>query len=134
MSGQYIYKSYAIKTAQDIWEQLSEYAKNRIIYVLKNILPEDLDWYLNLECNNSHTFYSERECSEKNNIYLECIKNGKSFYVEYDEDDNTVFLTNCVFKEGTYTGHSMVVECDQGVKEVIFEKILRSAYSQEGLL
>ena len=133
MSEQEEYRSYAIKTAQSIWEQLSDYAVERIEYVFENILPDDLKWYTQLNCGDNQMFYSEYECSREN-VFLDCIKNGKTFFAEYDDGLETVFLTNCRFIEGSYSGKSVSVQCDQGTKEVFFDKILRSSYSQEGLL
>lgn len=133
MSEQEVYYSYAIKTAQSIWEQLSEYAKKRIAYVLENILPEDVEWYVNLADVEDNMFYSEYQCS-CDNVFLDCIKNGKSFHIEYDEGDNSLFFTNCCFVVGSYTGDSFDVDCDQGRKTLLFEKVLRSSYAEEGLL
>ena len=49
MAQDSLYEYYAIYTAVDIWVQLSDYAKERILFVLSELLPEELSWYESLE-------------------------------------------------------------------------------------
>lgn len=49
MSNDPLYAEYAQMAATDIWEQLSDYAKTRVHYVLSELLPEDLTWYESLK-------------------------------------------------------------------------------------
>ena len=79
-----LYTEYAKLTAANIWEQLSDYAKMRIRFVLSKLLPEDLSWYESLRKDDGCSFRTEVRCSQGNNI-LDCIKNGKFFFVEYSE-------------------------------------------------
>ena len=75
-----LHTRYAAASAADIWQQLSDYAKGRIRFVLSDLMPEDLTWYENLESQNE-SFCSEYQCSVNGNVLLDCIKNEKSFFV-----------------------------------------------------
>lgn len=132
-----LYTRYAEATAADIWQQLSEYAKKRIHYVLGELMPEDLGWYESLEpCGDS--FSSETQCSVSGNVWLDCMKNDKPFFAEYQEDNKTVFCKNCRFVPGSYratnTGIVFYVECDDGLRTIESDRIIRSAYTIEELL
>lgn len=128
-----LYAEYARLTATDIWEQLSDYAKERIRFVFSKLLPEDLEWYESLEKADKEYFYSEYRCSSKGNVFLDCMKNEKSFCVEYNEDGQVYLYDECVYIPSTYTGNSIDVKTPQGVITLYFEKIIRSAYTVEEL-
>ncbi len=137
MSENPLYARYAEATAADIWQQLSDYAKKRIHYVLGELMPEDLGWYESLEpCGDS--FSSETQCSVSGNVWLDCMKNDKPFFAEYQEDNKTVFYKNCRFVPGSYratnTGIVFNVECDDGLRTIESDRIIRSAYTIEELL
>jgi len=128
-----LYEEYAKCAAADIWEQLSDYAKMRIHFVLTELLPEDLSWYESLQKDTPDHFYSEVRCSQEN-VILDCMKNGKSFCVEYAGTGGTCFYDHCVFVPHSYTGDGISVDCTQGCIKLNFDKVIRSAYSVEGLL
>lgn len=137
MSNDPLYEEYARLTAMDIWEQLSDYAKARIHFVLSELLPEDLSWYENLrkkDEKNEEYFYSEYRCSSNKNVFLDCIKNEKSFCVEYDGENGICLYNNCVFIPKSYQGESIEVNCNKGKVKLYFAKILRSTYTAEELL
>lgn len=133
MSEDPIYSEYAYLMATDIWEQLSDYAKDRIRFVFSELLPEDLTWYENLKKQDRKYFYSEYRCSSKGNVFLDCIKNGKSFFVEYDGENGICLYSNCVVVSGSMQNRSFEVNCDQGRVRLEFDKILNSAYTVEKL-
>ena len=59
MSENVIYKIYAETTAAEIWEQLSDYAKQRIHTVLKDLLDDDPTWFEELEGKDPDRFHRE---------------------------------------------------------------------------
>ena len=93
MAGNPLYAEYARLAATDIWEQLSDYAKTRIHFVLSELMPEDLTWYKSLRKSDNETFYSEVRCSGPS-VVLDCMKNGKPFCVEYDGENGI-----CIYKQ-----------------------------------
>lgn len=134
MSKDPIYTEYARLAAADIWEQLSDYAKTRIHDVLSELLPEDLSWYEGLQKEDDEYFYSEKRCSPAGNVFLDCIKNDKSFCVEYAGDDGVCFYNNCKFVPRSMGDGCFDVTSDQGTVCLHFDKILRSAYSAEEMM
>ena len=134
MSDDPLYAEYARLAATDIWEQLSDYAKTRIHFVLSELLPEDLDWYENLRKQDDEYFYSEYRCSPNGNVFLDCIKNEKLFCVEYDTDDGVCLYNDCMFVPGSMEDGSFEVDSNKGKVRLHFEKILRSAYTAEELM
>ena len=134
MSEDPLYAEYAKLTASDIWEQLSDYAKTRIYYVLSELMPENLSWYEGLKKQDDEYFYSEYRCSSNGNVVLDCMKNGKSFCVEYNSENGTVLLSNCVFIPGSVQSQSIEVTSNQGQQRLYFDRILKSAYTIEELV
>lgn len=134
MSEDPLYSEYARLAAADIWEQLSDYAKTRIHFVLSELLPEDLSWYEGLRKEDNESFYSECRCSPGGNVFLDCIKNEKSFCVEYEGENGICFYNNCKFIPRTLEDRSFVVTSDQGNVRLHFNKIIRSAYAAEELI
>ncbi len=137
MADNPLYTSYAEASAADIWQQLSDYAKKRIRFVLSELLPEDLSWYETLE-EKTDSFYTERRCSVNGDVWLDCMKNGKSFCVEYRTDGGTVFYEDCRFVPHSYrrkkNGIVIEVDCRQGRKSLDSDHVIRSSYSAEELL
>jgi len=139
MSGNPMFRAYAEATAAEIWEQLSDYAKRRIRFVLHELLPEDLSWYEELyeKDREESSFSTERQCSINGNVWLDCLKNGKTFYAEYREDGGTVFYEECRILPRGYSAEGgtfrLEVECRQGRKTLFSDRILRSCYTAEEL-
>ena len=130
MSEDQNYAKYAETIAADIWEQLSDYAKNRIHYVLSELLPEDLTWYESLEKPDKNLFYPERICSVPDNVLIDSIKNDKRFFVETKDGKKYSNCSKCRF----ISAAEVSFMCDRGEKIVLKDNILRSAYSPEELL
>ena len=140
MSADPLYRQYALQTGQEIWEQLSPYAKKRIGFVLSELLPEDLAWYKALEKpKESEWFHTEEACSTVGNIgpavILDCLKNGKPFCLEYDDGGEIRIYTDCRIEPGTFRpdGGQLTVTCSAGRKELQVSQIIRSAYTAEEL-
>lgn len=64
---------------------------------------------------------------------MECIKNGKAFCVEYEEDGEIHLYKDCVMEEKGYRGDGIVVNCSGGRKLLKLDHVIRSAYSIEEL-
>lgn len=137
MADDPLYSEYAVTAAADIWQQLSDYAKKRIRFVLEELLPEELTWYEGLE-KKEDSFYSERRCSVPGNVLLNCLKNGMPFFIEYQQNGDTVFFENCRAVPGSYCpkehGFTLTIDCSEGRKTIDSVLVLRSAYSIEELL
>ncbi len=136
MSMEPAMKHYAIGSAAAIWQQLSEYAKERILFVMTEIMPDEITWYRNLEEEEKEMFQTEYQfrSSEGTGVLMDCMKNEKSCHVEYQkEDGSSLFLKNCIFVPRSYNGDGIEVHSDQGKLFLYFSRILRSAYTEEGL-
>ena len=134
MSKNPLYAQYAHIAAADIWEQLSDYAKTRIHYVLAELLPEELTWYESLRKNDNESFYSEYSCSINENVILDCFKNGKPFYIEYESNDGTCIYDNCLYVSGSLVDGWFEVTCTQGKLKLELDRVIRNAYTIEELL
>ena len=146
MSREPALKNYAMYSAVSIWMQLSPYAKERILYVMENLIPDDVSWYRDLEMDEEGMFRTEemsRRGSQGASVLMDCIKNGKTCIIEYPKDEDeenperdSVFYTGCrvIPRSHDRDWNSVDVICDQGHKTVILAKILRSSYSEEGLV
>ena len=134
MSEDPLYAEYARLAAADVWEQLSDYAKTRIHFVLSELLPDDLSWYEGLKKEDNESFYSEYRCSPRGNVFLDCIKNEKAFCVEYEGDNGICFYKNCKFISKTLVDRSFEVTSEQGTVRLYFDRIIRSAYTAEELM
>ena len=134
MSEDPLYKDYALAMAADVWEQLSDYAKRRIDVVLQEILPDDVAWYKSLQKTENNLFYSEKRCSVRQNVILDCMKNGKVFCVEIRGEEGTLYYDNCKCVPHSYDGEYMEIETDQNRIRIRLSDVLRSAYSREELL
>ena len=133
MSEDPLYAEYAQLAAADIWEQLSDYAKTRIHFVLSELLPEDLTWYESLRKTSRKHFYSEVRCSGPS-VVLDCIKNGKTFCVEYEGEEGICLYKQCTFALGSYNGTGIEVNTPDGCVRLCFDRIIRSAYTAEELM
>ena len=135
MSENPLYKSYAISTARAMWEQLSDYAKNRIFYVCENILVDELEWYkkLDTDTKRNNSFYSESYCSTiGDNVVCECMKAGESCCIEYNTDDKSEFYTDC--KVLKYVDNGFVIKYKDEELTLERDRILRSAYTKDQLI
>ncbi len=127
MSEKPEYNGYAITMAMNIWDQLSDYAKNRIRYVNAELIHEDMSWYDSLDKGRMDSFYSERRCSsEGENVVLDCLKNSKECIVEYIGEEGPVFYENVLVKQ--YRQGSIDVEVGGERLTLELDRINRSSY------
>lgn len=130
-------KRYATLSAATIWQQLSDYAKNRIMEVMEQgIFPDDTSWYKYLDEEDLKSFYSEKECSspEGEGSILNFMKNGKRFFLEYrDETTDKSLIFNVVRvrmgEEGTYE-----ITTDKGIRIIQKNRIISTAERMDDLL
>ena len=134
MSQNSAFKVYAEEMARSIWTQLSDYAKNRILYVMENLIPDELEGYKNLNIEKDDSFYNEIRCSstEGAGCVLDCLKNGKECFVEYQENEKTTFYENCKILK--YLDDKIRIECKGKLFDLEIDKILRSSYTLEELV
>lgn len=138
MSEDRQYKNYAETIAADIWEQLSDYAKERIRIVFSKKMSEDFTWYKSLKKPYSDNLYlNEQTCSVDQDVIMYCMKNEKSFCVEVLDGDKHIIYENCTdCHRGVTSDH---LPCTTFITEgreitVLNKNILRSAYIREELL
>ena len=89
--------------------------------------------YENLKKDDDNTFYTELRCSEGNNI-LDCMKNDKAFFVEYDSPSGTCIYQQCRYLPHTYDGTGIEVDCTSGRIWLELDKVIKTAYTAEDLL
>ena len=133
MSENRHYANYARNTAADIWEQLSDYAKKRIHYVLSDLMPDDLSWYESLERTDNH-FCTEYECSVNNDVIVDTIKNGKTCFVQAIEGNEPVIYHNCRIVSEYDDFTRFKITSDEGEKMLTSDNYIRSAYTPEELM
>lgn len=81
-------KPYALNVAGNIWVQLSDRAKNRIVYVLTELIPDDVEWYTSLEDKGSYAFSSERLISSvSRDCLMYVMKADEGCFIEYDGEN-----------------------------------------------
>ena len=133
MSEDVAFAGYAMKTASEIWEQLSDLAKDRILYVTQNMLPEEEEWFRRLGNMGDNTFWPEYSCSSYgSNALIECMKNSIPCYIEYFTEEGSEFFDGVQVK--AYYGDTVVV-CQNGAeRELKVMNILRSAKQAELLV
>lgn len=129
------FEIYAFSTAQNIWAQLSEYAKNRIVYVTDELLGENSDWYKKLENGDDKLFLNEYMCgrTEGAGVLLDCLKNKKSCFIEYTEGEKSKLLD--VDKVLMYDIDKKEIRIMTKNEEKVIEidKVIRSSYSRDTL-
>ena len=135
MSENPVYKDYAMTMAAAIWDQLSKYAKDRILFVTEQYLSESVEWYKQLNDQNLRfLFLSEYQTGrdERVGCVLDCLKNRKACCIEYlNEDGTMVLIDKC--KVTNLRTDNAVVEIDGRTQELVIDQIMRSAYSIEEL-
>lgn len=129
-------KGYAVRSAEDLWRQLSAYAKKRVLFVSSELLMEDLEFYESLEAGCQDAFWAETRFrhTDGGGILMDCIKNDKEFVLEYlKEDGDSEFLTGCSCVPGSYQEDHITVSTSQRERKSYYDKVLRSAYKEEEL-
>lgn len=128
------YAGYAMPMAKNIWEQLSDYGKNRIFYVMNNLLGQGTEWYESLNERDKYSYHTELECcSFGDNALMYCLKSDekRDCYIEYASADGTEFLKNV--KIVRYSGNGWTVTVDGEERVLESSRIIRSSYHQENM-
>lgn len=127
-------KGYALKTAGDIWEQLSDIARDRILYVVSELMISDKDWYLSLGKHGDHSFWPEKYVSRfGHNCMLDCLKNDKPCYIEYlDEDGETKIIH--VDQVTKYVDHRFTIRIGDQTLKLDGNRIIRSTLTIEEIM
>lgn len=131
-----IYETEAKRTAADIWNQLSDYARRRIIFVLsESLMISDVEWYLSLEKYGSdNSFHTERKHPRNRGFVFDCVKNQqKPFCIEYNDNGNTVIYKDCQGKK-ILEGEDIIISSGGSQYRLHIPDILRIAYTVEELL
>jgi len=122
------YCEYAIRLAANIWSELSDYGRNRILNVSEQ-LNLNIDWFNMLESRRNQGLYStEADCSYEKGVgnVLHFLKNGQRCTVEVQDKEGTRILNNCLIKNHSHD-HIKVIQ-DEGQEEVIpIEAVLRAS-------
>lgn len=100
----------------------------------ENLIPDELDWYESLEEEKKDSFYSETRCSntEGAGCVLDCLKNGKTCFVEYNDGENTIFYED--FKIIKYLGDLIRIDCKDQIIDLEINNIVHSSYTAEELV
>lgn len=128
---------YATLSAATIWQQLSDYGKNRILEVMEQgIFPDDTSWYKDLDEEDLKSFYSEKECSspEGESSILNFMKNGKRFFLEYRDEttDKSLFFNVSRVKMGEEETYEITT--DKGIRIIQRNRIIGTAERMDDLL
>lgn len=100
MAKDQAYNEYAVRLAINIWNELSDYGRNRILTV-SNQLGVTSDWFVQLdEKRNDRLYSSEEACSYHEGVgsVLDFLKNGKKCTIEFEDKDGLRILENCLIK------------------------------------
>jgi hypothetical protein len=135
LSEKVMYEGYIMPLARSIWQQLSSYAKKRILDVSEKLLIDEVAWYNSLEQEDSKRYYNELECStnQGKDCILDCLKNRKPCHIKYmDENDEITYFEDCriesVKKDDVMIssiGRKLTIKIDQ---------VISSSYVKEGLV
>lgn len=131
-----ILETEAKATAAGIWNQLSDYARSRIKYVLtESLLISDLDWYESLENEKvDNSFHIEKKHPRDRGFVFDCVKNDRRpFCVEYDEEGTRRVYKDCI-GEKIIGGEDIVVRVGRESHLLHIKDIVRIAYTIEDLM
>lgn len=129
LSQNALFAEYANQMAKDIWGQLSDYAKSKILYLCETNLPDEKNWYESLESDDDYFFHSEVDCDNNGpNCALSALKNGRLCTIVYkNKTGKTVRLKDCLLLNST--GDTIDVKTGNTIKTLEIDRIIQSAYS-----
>lgn len=93
-------ETYAKRTAATIWSQLSDYAKQRVFYVVEKLYESDAEFYHGLDkMVDTKTFFDEDSLSKDEGAtsLLNYIKNGYDFYIAFKNNENNTVKKHSKF-------------------------------------
>ncbi len=126
------WKGYTRPLSNQIWEQLSDYGRERIKKVLSELMPDGMGLVEKLEKDSDRSFFSESYCSSLGqNAMYQSMKGGGPCTIEYMKGKDTEFIENViVLRENN---ESFTVEVNGEKRELDRDKIIRSAIYKERL-
>ena len=93
MEDNWTLRSYAENTAVSIWCQLSEYARDRILNTLVDLMHLDKEWYERIcraaEYHTGQMFYNEKEAGDRDSDLMYALKGGLKCLISYISSDET---------------------------------------------
>lgn len=136
MGEQSGFRGYAMSMARNIWRQLSDYGKERIFYVMENLLNEDPEWYKSLDSQDEFAYRTELECCmERDDILMYCMKDTRLkerlCNIEYQDGDKSVFYTDVRVTQYNESGWKVVIGGKE--KKLDPRKILRCSFHKENM-
>lgn len=109
------YRTFAHYTAINIWNQLTEYAQNKVLDALE-LMGQDAEigWYLNLrdESNKVNRFFSETKMSESDPMsqLMYLAKNQMPFNLVYlDKQGERIELQDCTVRYFNPMAHEVTL-------------------------
>jgi len=121
------YSEYAIRLAANIWSELSDYGRNRILKVSEQ-LNLNKAWFEMLESQRNHGLYStEADCSYEHGVgnVLNFLKNSQPCTIEVQEKHGTRILKDCLIRSHS-SSHIKVIHEDK--EEVIpIDAVIRAS-------
>ncbi len=94
------YHEYAVRLAANIWSELSDYGRSRIMTVSEQ-LNLNIEWFDMLEEKRNQGLYStEAHCSYNDGVgnVLDFLKNGKRCTIEIRHQNGTEILEDCLIE------------------------------------
>ena len=131
MSKVQAYKNSSNSSAVDIWNQLTEYTRTKILDVVEKLdtNKDTMDWYDSIDREGKYhsRFLTEFENCGENPIsqLMFLMKNEKQFNLTYVNDDGMqVTLCDCEIISYIIDKHKLTVKTPDGKYEILDEKIL----------
>ncbi len=130
LAGQPEWRGYVKPLSGQIWQQLSEYGKNRIKTVLTELMPDDAKLIENLDMELQKSFQTESYCTSLgDNAIFESMKGGRPCVVEYKTDNGSEFLEGVEVKQWNNDTYTVMINGQEKILER--DKIIRSAMHKE---
>jgi DNA-binding Lrp family transcriptional regulator len=131
MSKIMAYENSANSTAVDIWNQLTEYTRNKILDAIEKLdtNTDTMNWYnfIDREGKYHSRFLTEIENCNENPIsqLMYLMKNGKQFNLTYINTGGAkATLCDCEIIEYLINSHKLTVKNTEGTYEITDEKII----------
>ena len=132
LSDQPEWRGYVKPLSNQIWQQLSDYGKERIKTVLMELMPEEAGLIERLDMNLKNSFLTESYCSSLgDNAIFESMKGGGPCFVEYKTRDGSEFLENVEVLQ--LNSDTCTVKVNGQERILKRERIIRSAMCKEGM-
>lgn len=109
-----VYHEYAVRLAANIWSELSDYGRSRIMTVSEQ-LNLNIAWFDMLEEKRNEGLYStEAHCSDNDGVgnVLDFLKNGKRCTIEILHQNGTEILEDCLIK--SYSSGNQITVLHKG--------------------